>query len=60
VVPKIDSDTGIFVYSTKFEGAGGRIKSMPNDFFVSEVLDQKTLSKISQTNGYTVYKLKKK
>jgi len=59
VVPKIDSDTGIFVYSTKFEGVGGRIKSTPDDFFVSEVLDQKALSKISQTNGYAVYKLKK-
>ena len=59
MIPKIDSDTGIFVYSTKFEGVGGRIRSTPDDFFVSEVLDQKTLSKISQTKGYTVYKLKK-
>ncbi len=60
MVPKIDSDIGIFAYSTKFEGVGGRIKSTPDSFFVSEVLDQKTLSKISQTNGYAVYKLKKR
>ena len=59
MVPKIDSEIGIFVYSTSFEGAGGRIKSTSDSFFVSEVLDQKTLSKISQTNGYAVYKLKK-
>jgi len=59
VVPKIDSKIGIFVYSTSFGGVGGRIKSTPDSFFVSEVLDQKTLSKISQTVGYAVYKLKK-
>ncbi len=59
MVPKIDSEIGIFVYSTSFEGAGGRIKSTSDSFFVSEVLDQKTLSKISQINGYAVYKLKK-
>lgn len=59
MIPKIDSEIGIFVYSTSFEGAGGRIKSTPDSFSVSEVLDQKTLSKISQTNGYAVYKLKK-
>ena len=59
MVPKIDSDIGIFVYSTKFEGANGRIRLTPDDFFVSEILDQKTLSKISQTSDYAVYKLKK-
>lgn len=59
MVPKIDSEIGIFVYSTSFEGVDGRIKSTPDSFFVSEVLDQKTLSKISQTNGYAVYRLKK-
>lgn len=59
MVPKIDSEIGIFVYSTSFEGVGGRIKSTPDSFFVSEVLDQKTVLKISQTGGYAVYKLKK-
>ncbi|MGI0010637.1 MAG: tRNA pseudouridine(13) synthase TruD, partial [Nitrosopumilaceae archaeon] len=59
MVPKIDSDIGIFVYSTTFEGIGGKIKSTPNDFFVSEILEQKVSSKISQTSGYAVYKLKK-
>ncbi|HSD05223.1 MAG TPA: tRNA pseudouridine(13) synthase TruD [Nitrosopumilaceae archaeon] len=48
------------MYSTDFEGAGGNIKSTPDDFFVSEVLDAKTLSKISRQNGYAVYRLKKR
>ena len=59
MVPKIDSDIGIYVYSTAFEGVGGTIRSTFDGFFVSEVLDQKSLSKISKGNGYPVYKLKK-
>lgn len=59
MVPKIDSDIGIFVYSTSFEGIGGKIKSTADDFFVSEVLDENVISKISQKGGYAVYKLKK-
>jgi len=59
VVPKLDADIGIFVYSTKFKGVSGKIKSSPEDFFVSEMLDEKALSKLSKTDGYAVYKLKK-
>ena len=59
MVPKLDSEIGIFVYSTNFKGVGGKIKSSPEDFFVSEILDDKALSKISKTDGYAVYKLKK-
>ena len=59
MIPKIDSSIGIFVYSTNFDGIGGRIRSNQEDFFVSEILDQGTLSKISQTGNYAVYKLKK-
>jgi len=59
VVPKIDSDIGIMLYSTSFEGVGGKIRSSPENFFVSEILDEKMLAKISQTAGYAVYKLKK-
>jgi tRNA pseudouridine13 synthase len=59
VIPKIDSSIGIFVYSTNFEGIGGKIRSSPDDFFVSEILDPRTLSNISQKDGYAVYKLKK-
>ena len=59
MVPKLDCDIGIFVYSTKFKGAGGKIKSSPDDFFVYEILDEKALSRISKAGGYAVYKLKK-
>ena len=59
MLPRLDSDIGIFVYSTKFKGVGGKIKSSPEDFFVSEILDEKVLSKLSNTDGYAVYKLKK-
>ncbi len=59
MIPKIDSSIGIFVYSTNFEGVGGKIRSNQEDFFVSEILDQKILSKISQTGNYAIYKLKK-
>lgn len=59
MIPKIDSSIGIFVYSTDFVGIGGKIRSNQEDFFVSEILDQGTLSKISKTGNYAVYKLKK-
>lgn len=59
MIPRLDSDIGISVYSTNFEGIGGTIKSKTEDFVVSEVLNPKTLSKISNQNGYAVYKLKK-
>ena len=59
MVPKLDSEIGIFVYSTKFKGIGGKIKSSVEDFFVSEILDEKALSKLSKTEGYAVYKLRK-
>jgi tRNA pseudouridine13 synthase len=59
VIPKIDHSIGIFVYSTNFVGIDGKIRSNPDDFVVSEILDQRTLSKISQTGNYAVYKLKK-
>ncbi len=59
MVPKLDSDIGIFVYSTKFKGIAGKIKSSPEDFLVSEILDEKALPKVSTKEGYSVYKLKK-
>ena len=59
MISKIDSDIGILVYSTKFEGIGGKIRSEQQDFIVSEILDQRALSRISQTGSYAVYKLKK-
>jgi tRNA pseudouridine13 synthase len=59
VIPKIDYDIGISVYSTNFEGCGGRIKCKKDDFQVSEVLSEKTMRGISTEGNYAVYKLKK-
>ena len=60
MIPKIDSQIGISIYSTGFEGIGGKIKSSPEDFEVSEVISNKSLKLISKQNDYAVYKLKKK
>jgi tRNA pseudouridine13 synthase len=59
VIPKIDNDIGITVYSTNFEGCGGRIRTKKDDFQVSEVLSEKTMREISSEGDYAVFKLKK-
>ena len=60
MIPTIDSQIGISVYSTKFTGIGGKIRTEVDDFKVDEVLSEKSLKSISQQDGYAVYKLKKK
>jgi len=60
VIPKIDSQIGILVYSTKFNGIGGRIKDEAEHFNVNEVLSPKSLKSIISQDGYAVYKLKKR
>ena len=60
MIPDIDNQIGITVYSTSFEGIGGKIKSDPDDFQVSEVLSKKSLHSIKNQEGYAVFKLKKK
>jgi tRNA pseudouridine13 synthase len=60
VIPKIDSLIGISVYSTKFEGTGGKIRNTSDDFEVSEVISEKSLKLILEQSDYAVYKLKKK
>lgn len=59
MIPKIDSDIGISVYSTSFSGCGGKIRQNAEDFVVSEILSEKSMSSIKQNDGYAVYKLKK-
>lgn len=59
MIPKIDKEIGILVYSTKFSGCGGKIRTQNEDFLVSEVLSKKTESSITDKPGYAVYKLKK-
>jgi tRNA pseudouridine13 synthase len=60
VIPEIDSQIGISVYSTKFPGIGGKIRVEPEDFQVSELISEKVKNSINDQNGYAVYKLKKK
>jgi tRNA pseudouridine13 synthase len=60
VIPKLDSQIGIAVYSTKFPGIGGKIRVEPKDFQVTELISKKAQNSINDQNGYAVYKLKKK
>jgi len=59
VIPNIDFEIGISVYSTNFKGCGGKIRTKTEDFEVSEVLSKKAMAAISQEGNYAVYKLKK-
>ena len=59
MIPKIDSEIGITVYSTKFSGSGGTIKNQNDDFIVSEIITEKANAMINEDSGYAVYKLKK-
>jgi tRNA pseudouridine13 synthase len=60
VIPKLDSQIGISVYSTKFSGIGGKIRIEPEDFQVNELISEKIKNSINDQSGYAVYKLKKK
>ncbi|MGI0003999.1 MAG: tRNA pseudouridine(13) synthase TruD, partial [Candidatus Nitrosotenuis sp.] len=52
MIPKIDSDIGILSYTTKYSGCGGKIRQKREDFAVSEILAQKTLSSLSLDEGF--------
>ena len=60
MIPNIDSEIGISVYSTKFDGIGGKIRIEPEDFKVTELLSDNATKSINDKDGYAVYKLKKK
>jgi len=60
VIPNLDSQIGITVYSTEFNGIGGKIRVEPEDFQVTELISQKAQNSINDQDGYAVYKLKKK
>jgi tRNA pseudouridine13 synthase len=59
VIPKIDSEIGILAYTTGFTGCGGTIRKQKEDFNVSELITDKTRSKICLDSGFAVYKLQK-
>ena len=60
MIPDLDSQIGISVYSTQFTGIGGKIRVDPEDFQVTELISKKIQNSINNQNGYAVYKLKKK
>ena len=60
MIPDLDSQIGISVYSTGFLGIGGKIRITPEDFHVSEKISEKSQNSINDQEGYAVYKLKKK
>ena len=59
MIPEIDSELGLNVYSTKFSGTNGKIKQNNKDFEVSEVISEKALDTISEETGFAVYNLRK-
>jgi tRNA pseudouridine13 synthase len=60
VIPELDSQIGITVYSTSFDGIGGKIRINPEDFEVSEKISDNVLKSIHEQDGYAVFKLKKR
>ena len=59
MIPQIDQDIGISVYTTKYPSINGKIKQNENDFSVSEVLSEKALSSFDNSEGHAVYLLTK-
>ena len=59
MIPKIDSDIGILAYTTDFLGCGGIIRKQKEDFNVSELITDKSHSRICSESGFAVYKLQK-
>ena len=59
MIPEIDLELGLSVYSTNFPGISGKIKQTNDDFQVTEVISKKALDSISDENGLAVYLLRK-
>ena len=60
MIPNLDSQIGITIYSTKFYGIGGKIRVIPEDFQVTEIISERAQKSINDQEGYAIYKLKKK
>jgi len=60
VIPNLDSQIGISVFSTDFNGIGGKIRVESEDFQVTEIISKRSQKSINEQDGYAVYKLKKK
>lgn len=60
MISDFDSQIGISVYSTNFDGIGGTIRNSPEDFTVSEIISEKIKNSIRPEGNYAVYKLQKR
>ena len=60
MIPDLDSQIGITVYTTNFVGINGKIRSNPEDFVVSELLSERIQNSIKEQEGYAVFTLKKR
>jgi tRNA pseudouridine13 synthase len=60
VIPNLDTQIGISVYSTNFDGIGGKIRVQSEDFQVTEIISKRSQKSINEQDGYAVYKLTKK
>ncbi|MBT6647117.1 MAG: tRNA pseudouridine(13) synthase TruD [Thaumarchaeota archaeon] len=59
MIPQIDNEIGISVYTTKSSSVSGKIKQNENDFLVKEVLSEKAIDSFDNLDGHAVYLLKK-
>ena len=59
MIPQIDNEIGISVYTTKSSSVQGKIKQNENDFLVKEVLSEKAIDSFDNLDGHAVYLLKK-
>ncbi len=59
MIPQIDKEIGISVYTTNSPSIQGKIKQNENDFSVREVLSQKAIDSFDNDEGHAVYLLKK-
>ncbi len=60
MIPNLDTQIGISVYSTNFDGIGGKIRVQSEDFQVTEIISKRSQKSINEQDGYAVYKLTKK
>ena len=59
MIPQIDKEIGISVYTTESSSVHGKIKQNENDFLVKEVLSEKAIDSFDNLDGHAVYLLKK-
>ena len=59
MIPQIDKEIGISLYTTNSSSVQGKIKQNETDFLVKEVLSKKAIDSFDNLAGHAVYLLKK-